>query len=97
MIALDPIDLGGYKYKAKPGQKGVVPPSEHRKAKAAMRKRAAKQKANEQRSARSGGPGPGVRHRLLRLGDRVQAVMEDRCAEDGVGAALVDPLGEMGS
>ena len=52
VIALDPIDLGGYEYKAKPGQKGVVPPSEHRKAKAAMRKRAAKQEGKAKAEAK---------------------------------------------
>ena len=37
VTAFDPIDLGGYDYKAKPGQKGIVPPAERRKALARMR------------------------------------------------------------
>lgn len=38
VTAFAPVDLGGYKYKTKPGQKGIVPPAERRKAEAAMRK-----------------------------------------------------------
>jgi hypothetical protein len=42
VIAFDPIDLEGYKYKSKSGQKGVVPPAERRRAMAAIRKRGPK-------------------------------------------------------
>ena len=55
VIAFDPIDLGDYKYKAKPGQKGVVPPAEHRKALAAIRKREAKREAKDKGPGRRGG------------------------------------------
>ena len=43
VIAFEPIDIGGYKYKSKPGQKGVVPPKERRKAAKAMRKQGSPQ------------------------------------------------------
>ncbi len=43
VIAFDPIDIGDYKYKTKPGQKGVVPPKERRRAEKAMKRRAGKQ------------------------------------------------------
>lgn len=37
VTAFAPIDLGGYEYKTKPGQRGIVPPAERRKALAAMK------------------------------------------------------------
>ena len=52
VIAFDPIDIGNYKYEFKPGQKGVVPPSERRKAEAAMRKRQGSQKDSKPRGKR---------------------------------------------
>ena len=39
VTAFAPIDVGGYDYKTKPGQKGIVPPAERRKALAASRKK----------------------------------------------------------
>jgi len=42
VVAFNPIDVGGYKYKTKKGQKGIVPPSEARKAKQFARKQQAK-------------------------------------------------------
>ncbi|MBA2522395.1 MAG: PQQ-like beta-propeller repeat protein [Solirubrobacterales bacterium] len=37
VTAFDPVDLGGYDYRTKRGQKGIVPPAERRRAEAAMR------------------------------------------------------------
>lgn len=53
VVAFDPIDVGGYKYKTKPGQKGIVPPAEERKAKKFARKQKDKQ------SKQGGGQGGG--------------------------------------
>jgi outer membrane protein assembly factor BamB len=39
VVAFEPIDIGNYEYKAKKGQKGIVPPKQQRKAKQAARKR----------------------------------------------------------
>ncbi|MEO7196935.1 MAG: PQQ-binding-like beta-propeller repeat protein, partial [Solirubrobacterales bacterium] len=37
VTAFDPVDLGGYDYRTKRGQRGIVPPAERRRAEAAMR------------------------------------------------------------
>jgi len=40
VVAFEPIDIGGFNYKTKKGQKGIVPPSQQRKARKQARKRA---------------------------------------------------------
>ncbi len=40
VISYRPIDIGNFKYKVKPGEKGIVPPGERRKAEKAKRKQA---------------------------------------------------------
>ena len=69
VIAFDPIDLGGYKYKAKPGQKGVVPPAEHRKANAAIRNQEAKDDAKAEAEETEATEEPNVRYRANVLAD----------------------------
>jgi outer membrane protein assembly factor BamB len=63
VTAFDPIDLGGYKYKTKPGQKGIVPPAERRKALAAMKKKGdapqGQPKPAGKKTAKRGGKGGG--------------------------------------
>lgn len=59
VIAFDPIDIGDYKYKTKPGQKGVVPPAERRKAVLAMKKHEAKRKGASGTSGGGGTEGSG--------------------------------------
>jgi outer membrane protein assembly factor BamB len=51
VTAFAPVDLGGFKYKPKKEQKGIVPPAQRRRAKREMRKRQAEGPAKEQASA----------------------------------------------
>jgi len=64
VVAFDPIDLGDYKYRTKPGQKGIVPPAERRKAEVAMRKRGGKPQ---------GQPGGGGRQRGKAKADQARS------------------------
>ncbi len=58
VVAFDPINVGGYKYKTKKGQKGIVPPDQQRKARKFARKRAQKKQAKQGKGdAQSPAPG----------------------------------------
>lgn len=59
VTAFDPIDIGGHSYKAKKGQKGIVPPAERRRILAEMNGGGGGEPAGARQQQAGSGVGPG--------------------------------------